>query len=159
MLSEDQITSLWERRIAAEVRSLYFADLASRYSKQKQIITGIVFFFSSGAAGALVGKLPAWVPTTLSLGVAIITAYTIAVNLDLTIRTMAKFHYQWGELAEGYESLWSNIHAADAMLDFETLCRRERDLSELATTDAPNDQKRLAYWQDQVFQQHHLVSA
>jgi hypothetical protein len=159
MLSEDQITSLWERRIAAEVRSLYFGDLASRHSKRKQIVTGIVFFFSSGAAGALLGKLPTWVPISLSLLVALITAYPIAVNLDVTIRSMAKFHYQWSELAEGYASLWNNVHAEDALLDFDTLCRRERDLSELATTDAPNDQKRLAYWQDQVFKQHHLVGA
>ena len=159
MLSEDQITSLWERRIAAEVRSLYFGDLANRYSKQKQIITGVVFFFSSGAAGSLIGKLPTWVPVSLSLFVAVLTAYTIAVNLDVTVRTMAKFNYQWSELAQAYETLWSNVHGADAALDFESLCRRARDLSELATTDAPNDQKRLAYWQDHVFKQHHLVNA
>jgi hypothetical protein len=158
MLSESQIASVWERQISAEVRSLYFGELASKYAKKKQAITFLVFFLSSGAAGTLIAKLPSVVPITLSLIVALLSAYTIAVNLDVTIRTMAKFHYSWSELALGYEALWANIHGPDADLTFESLARRERDLSELATTDAPNDQGRLGYWQDQVFKQHHLIS-
>ncbi len=159
MLAENQITSVWERQISAEVRSLYFAELASNYSKKKQIITGTVFFFSSGAAAALIAKAPAWVPTVLSITVAAVTAYTIAINLDMTIRNLSKFHLGWSELATGYENLWNNIYSGDAELTYESLVRRERDLSELAATDAPNNQERLAYWQDQVFRQHHLVGA
>jgi len=47
MLSEDRITSLWERQIAAEIRSLYFGELAGKYSKRKQAITFVPFFLSS----------------------------------------------------------------------------------------------------------------
>lgn len=157
MFSETQIDNLWERQIGAEVRSLYFGELASRYARKKQVITGLVFFLSSGAAGSLIGKMPAWVPTSLSIAVAILTAYTIAINLDVTIRSMARFHHNWSELAQSYENLWNNLYAVDAETKFEILVRRERDLSELATTDAPNDPTRLSYWQDQVFKQHHLV--
>lgn len=157
MLSDNQITSVWERQISAEVRALYFGELASRYSRKKQAVTFLVFFFSSGAAATLIAKLPAWVPITLSLVVSVLTAYTIAVNLDVTIRTMAKFHSSWSELALGYEGLWANVHAENAQVTFEMLARRERDLSELATTDAPNNQNRLSYWQDVVFKQHNLL--
>ena len=157
MLSQAQVTSLWERQISAEVRSLYFGELARNYSKRKQVISGVVLFLSSGAAGTLLGRLPTWVPITLSVLVAALTAYTIAVNLDLSTRTMARYHYQWSELAQGYEALWNNVQNDDALLDYESLMRRERDLAELATTDAPNNQERLSYWQDQVFKQHHLV--
>lgn len=158
MLSENQITDVWERQIAAEVRSLYFGELASRYSKQKQWITFVTLFLSSGAAGSLLAKLTFWVPFFLSTFVAVLTAYTVAINLDLTIRSMAKCHYSWNELAHAYERLWDNVHAEDAQLTFESLTRRERDLGELATTDAPNNQDRLAYWQDHVFRLHKLVA-
>ena len=90
---------------------------------------------------------------------ALVTAYTIAVNLDTTIRAMAKFHYSWSELAHAYQALWDDVHVEDAELTFESLARRERDLGELATIDAPNNQERLGYWQDYVHKQHHLVGA
>ena len=157
MLTDDQITNVWERQLSSEVRSLYFGELASRYSRRKQIITGVTFFFSSGAAATLIGRAPSWVPIILSVVVAAVTAYSIAVNLDTTIRTMAKFHYSWSQLASDYERLWNTLHRDGAVAEFEQLIGRERDLSELATTDAPNDQDRLGYWQDQVFKQHRVV--
>jgi hypothetical protein len=158
MLTNDQITAVWERRIAAEVRSLYFGELANRYSKRKQWFTGLTFFFSSGAAATVVARLPAWIPVLLSVLVAAITAYSIAVSLDASIRSMAKFHYSWSQLAADYERLWNHTYSDEAGDDFERIAARERDLSELATTEAPNDPSRLGYWQEQVFRQHHLVS-
>src|SRR5712691_3531747 len=95
MLTEHQITDVWEGQIAAETRSLYFADLASVYSTRKQWITGISFFLSSGAAATLIAKSPVWAPTLMASLVAVITAYAVAVNLDAKIRTMAKLHYAW----------------------------------------------------------------
>jgi len=48
MLSEAQIKRVWDNMLAAETRALYFGDLASRYTRQKQWIAGISFFLSSG---------------------------------------------------------------------------------------------------------------
>ena len=48
MLNDHQITSVWEHLLAAETRALYFGDLTSRYTAQKQWITGVSFFLSSG---------------------------------------------------------------------------------------------------------------
>ena len=90
MLTEFQINLVWENMLAAEARSLYFGDLACRYTRWKQIITGGSFFLSSGAAAAVIGKLPLWVPVILTLGVAAATAYSMAVNLDGKIWTMGK---------------------------------------------------------------------
>lgn len=58
MLSEFEISRVWENMLAAETRSFYFADLASRYTRTKQWITGGSFFFASGAAATVVGKEP-----------------------------------------------------------------------------------------------------
>ena len=157
MLSESQITNVWEHQIGAEVRSLYFGELANRFSTRKQWITGLVFFLSSGAAATLIGKLPSWVPISLSVLTAFLSAYTISVSLDATIRTMSKLHYSWSEIAHGYESLWNDVYSDFASERLDTLMNRERDLSEVATTDAPNDQERMGYWQAQVLKDHHVI--
>ena len=79
MLSEAQIKRVWGNMLAAETRALYFGDLASRYTHQKQWITGISFFLSSGAAASIISKAPAWIPLVLALIVAASTACAMAV--------------------------------------------------------------------------------
>ena len=159
MLTESQIDQVWERKLGAEVRSLYFADFASRYSRRKQAITFVTFFLSSGAAATLIGKAPSWVPIVLSVTVAILTAYSVALGLERLVRTMAKLHYSWNQIATDYDRLWNHTYEDQAESQFEELLRRERDLSELATTEAPNNQKIMGEWQDHVFRQYHLNDA
>lgn len=159
MLSEDQITDVWERQISAEVRSLYFAELTNQYSRKKQWITFTTLFLSFSAAGSLLARSPIWVPTTLSVLVAVITAYTIAINLDLTIRSTSKLQSAWSELAFDYARLWDNTYADDAQQTLSALARRERELSDLGATDAPHHPKRVEYWQDYVLRQRNLVPA
>jgi len=62
MLDEFQTSQVWENMLAAETRSLHFADLTSRYTRTKQWMTGISFFLASGAAASIIGKLPQSVP-------------------------------------------------------------------------------------------------
>ena len=159
MLTEDQITSLWERMISAEVRSLYFAELASNYTRQKQVISGASFFLASAAAATLIAKLPAWVAILLACITALLSAYSIARGLDGAARTMSKLQFSWGDLASGYESLWNTTYEEQAIRRLEQLIARENDLSSQSSTEAPNKQDRLGYWQDQVFRQRHLIPA
>jgi len=37
MLTESQIEQIWQRKLGAEVRSLYFGDFASRYSEAAEM--------------------------------------------------------------------------------------------------------------------------
>jgi ATPase subunit of ABC transporter with duplicated ATPase domains len=157
MLDEFQRTQAWENMLAAETRSLYFDDLASRYTRQKQWITGLSFFFASGAAASLIGKAPESVPTILSLLVAAMTAYSIAVGLDRRVATMAKLHSAWNRISQEYSRLWSHIGDEDAENQLRQIIEMSREPSELATTDAPNDQKLLDKWQDRVFALYHLT--
>ena len=159
MLTEDQITGVWERWLAAEVRSLYFAELAGNYTRQKQWISGLSFLSASGAAATLLGKAPSWVPLLLSCITAVISAYSIAIGLDTSARTMSKLQYSWSELATAYEGLWNTTYASSASQQFAILAARENDLSSQGSTEAPNKQERLAHWQTHVFRQHHLISA
>jgi len=157
MLTDFQRTQVWENMLAAETRSLYFGDLASRYTRQKQWITGLSFFFSSSAAASLIGKAPEFVPIVLSLAVAGMTAYSIAVGLDRRIATMAKLHSAWDRIAQEYNRLWNHTTGDDAENRFEQILEMSREPSDLATTDAPNDQKLLGQWQDRVFAMYHLT--
>ena len=159
MLTSNQIDDIWEGSISSEVRSLYFGDLANLYSAQKQWITGLSFFLASGAMATLVGKLPVWIPILFSLIVALLNAYSVAVNLDSKMRTMSKLHLAWKQIGNDYTRLWNHTYDEDAEAQLTELLHRELELSELATTEAPNDPKRLSRWQDLVFKLHRLESA
>lgn len=143
--------------LAAEARSLYFADLASLYTRRKQFITGTSFFLSSGAAASLLGKLPPWIPLMLATAVALLSAYSMAVGLDRKIGTMAKLHSTWNQISMEYDRLWNHQNDSNSEEQLDQIIRREKEPSELATTDAPNDQKRLGKWQDHVFTMYRLT--
>ena len=139
MLNESQVLSVWEDMLAAEARSLYFADLASRYTRRKQIITGLSFFLSSGAAATVIAKSPLWLPVALAVTSASADAYSMAVGLDRKIGTMAKLHGVWNRIATDYERLWNHAYDADAEDQLSSIVQREKEPSELAATEAPND--------------------
>jgi len=136
--------------VEAEVRSAYFGDLSSSTTKLKQIITGVTFFLSSGAAATLIGKLPAAVPVVLSILAAVATAYSIAVGLDGRIKTLTKLHAEWNHLSADYERLWTHWSDEDAEETFDSLIRRASDASEIAL-EMPNDPKRLDKWRTTVY--------
>ncbi|MBI3697789.1 MAG: hypothetical protein HY238_23525 [Acidobacteria bacterium] len=154
MLTEHQRTRVWESLVKAEVRSLYFGDLASRNTKRKQIITGVSFFLSSGAAATLAAQSPSWIPLVMSGVVAVLIAYSIAVGLDKAAATMAKLHYTWNQLAADYDHLWDHWDEDDAEEVLGELVRRSRDASELGTTEAPYNPSLLEKWTEHVYAQY-----
>ena len=150
MLSEFQRTRVWEGMWASEIRALYFADLASRYTRHKQFITGLSFFLSSAAAASLIGKLPQWMPILAATAVALASAYSMAAGLDRKAATMAKLHSAWSQLGADYERLWSHTEDDNAEAQLNEIIRREKEPSELATTEAPNDTNLMGKWQEHV---------
>jgi hypothetical protein len=116
--------------LGAETRSFYFEDLASRYTLRKQIITGASFFLSSGTAAA--------------------NAYSMAVSLDRKIGTMAKPHATWGRISADYDRLWNHAYDDDAEARLDAIAQSEIAPSELAATDAPDNQGLLGKWQEHL---------
>jgi hypothetical protein len=149
-LTEGETRTVWTRMAEAEVRSLYFANLASRYTKRKQIITGISFFLSSGAAATLVAKTPSWVPLLLSSVVALATAYSISIGLDRYIQTLSNLHSEWNQLYTDYEHLWNHWSDDDADSTLATLLKKARDASEIAT-GMPYDEGLIKKWSETVY--------
>ena len=114
MLTQDQVAEVWDEMIAAEVRSLYFAELGARYTKRKQIISALSFFLSSGAAVTIMAKLRSAVPIVMSASTAIATAYSIAVGLDKKAATMAKLYSTWSQIESDCRILWNHWFQEDA---------------------------------------------
>jgi len=157
VLNEFQTNRVWENMLSAEARSLYFGDLASRYTVQKQWITGASFFLSSGAAATIIARTSNLVPLVLALLVALVNAYAMAVNLDRRIATMEKLHSAWSKITTEYDHLWNHAGDDDAEQHLTRIIEQEREPSEIATTDAPNDQALLTKWQERVFALYHLT--
>jgi hypothetical protein len=158
MLTENQTNRVWEKMIAAEVRSLYFGDLATRYTRRKQVITGLSFFLSSGAVVTLATKMELWIPLVMSAIAAALTACSIAIGLDKAAPGMAKLHYTWNHLAADFERLWNHWHEDDAEAVFQDLLRRAREASQIST-EAPYDERLIAKWEDRVLAQYGLAAA
>jgi hypothetical protein len=136
--------------VEAEVRSLYFADLANRYTRRKQFIAGLSFFLSSGAAASIIAKASNWVPILLAVIVALASAYSMAVGLDRYISGMAKLHYGWNHLAADYERLWNHWRDDDAERILEDLVKQAMEMSEQAT-EMPYHEKLIDKWRDIVY--------
>ena len=85
--------------------------------------------------------------------------YLIARGLDGATRTMSKFQFSWSELASSYQSLWNATYEDTAVARLEQLVLKENELSSQASTEAPKNQERLGYSQEQIFKQRHLISA
>jgi hypothetical protein len=159
MLTDPQVNDVWSEMIGAEVRSLYFADLGAKYTKTKQVITGIAFFLSSGAAATILGKSPVWVPVLFSIVTAVATAYSIAVGLDRKAASMAKLHYTWSQIESDYRRLWNHWYEDDAEDQLKDILLRVREASQTAITEAPYDENLVKKWRSFVLKQHHIAPA
>jgi hypothetical protein len=159
MLTEGQTNRVWEKAVEAEVRSLYFADLAAYYTRNKQIITALSFLLSSGAAATVAAHASWFFPFTTAAISALLSGYSIAVGLDRKAATMAKLHSSWNELHAGYERLWYHWSDDNAEARFEELLKQDRDASETGTLEAPYDESRFDKWTHLVYERYQQTAA
>ena len=158
-LSEVESNRVYERMVQAEVRSFYYGELASRYSKRKQLLAGTSFFLSSAAAATIVSQLPTLIPIVASVTVALANAYSIAVGLDRKVLILSKLHSQWSRISSDAEHLWVHWYENDAEAELVDLVNRSREASETGTTDAPYEPQTLRKWEDYVFKLRGLTTA
>lgn len=150
VLTDSQVNRVWQRMLEAEIRSLYFGELAARFAARKQIITAVSFFLASGAAASVIAKLPALIPSLLALLVAAGMAYSIAFNLDNCIRTMTKLHCEWNRLSSEYDRLWNHWQDDDAEQVLRHLLDRAAEVSE-AAMGMPYSETAINRWTEIVY--------
>jgi hypothetical protein len=150
MLTESEANRVWQKMYEAEVRSLYFGSLAARYTKEKQIITGVSFLLSSGAAATVAAKLPSLVPIISASIAAVLTAYSIAVGLDRKAASMSRLKYQWSQIASDLERLWNHWYEDGAGARLEEILKLSREASQAGSSEAPYDEELMGKWQKRV---------
>jgi hypothetical protein len=148
-LTQHQIDSVWREKVEAEVRSLYFGELASRYTARKQVMAGISFFLSSGAAATVIAKAPTWVPATLAIISAIAAAYSFAIDIEKRISSLAELHEKWNLIALDLDILWNHWYDADAEETMRTLSKRASDASALGVK-MPYEEPLIDKWTDRA---------
>jgi hypothetical protein len=153
-LSESQAGRVWTRMVEAEIRSLYFADLATRQTSLKQWITGGSLFLSSGAAATIASNLPFYIPLIMSALTAALSAYSIAAGLDKRISAMVRLHDDWNRLQLEYERLWHHWEDDDAEDTFRKLQDQERILSQAGIEIRPYDEALIDKWSTITYERH-----
>ena len=146
-IPESETEQVWEAMRAAKVRSLYFGEILSRYTKRKQWVQGISLAFSSGAVLTAIGRVgPEWT-SVLAAIVAIANVWAISTNLDQQLLTLTALRTSWEALRIKYSDVWSRWYEDGAARRFKALEHRANDLGMVATTGAPWDERAVARWE------------
>jgi len=160
MLSELQQQRVWEGWLSAEIRANYFADLAGVYHRRQRWSTWLTLVASSGAAAAVLSKLPpewGWAAPVLALATAALSLYSLVTQNQKSAMDSADLHHRWNKLANEYWRLWDSMYATEAADQLAKLEEVGEELSKVGTS-FPAERRRLLRWQDHVERQHHLVA-
>ena len=153
MLSQAQIQRVWEGMLAAEIRALYFADLAARYNARQAKATWATLVLSSGAVVSLLAALPEeyalWVRLALTVTTVIVSAYSLAAQIQKRALEASDLHERWHRVAAEYQAIWENVGALDA---FERLQKVDNTVAELSTAShqIPYRERLMRKWQVRV---------
>ena len=154
MLTKSQVDEVWNSMFKAEVRSYYYGDLASRYTRWKKVLTGSSFLLSSIAVALVVGGAEGqYIFATLNLIIAATSGFSIGFSLDENVARMSRLRHSWSQVADEYERLWNRWYEEPAEHTLLKLQQQARLLSDEGI-QAPRRQKLLAYWYDQVCSMH-----
>lgn len=155
MLSEFQQDELWRNWISAEIRSDYFADMATRYARWHSWLIWLTLFFSAGTLAAVIGGLPvnlAPLKPILALVTTALSLLSLVMQNPKKSAESADLHFKWNRLAEEYKSLWANPYSEDAESEYSSLVSREAEVSK-ASLVIPNRPKIVEKWERHVLAQ------
>ncbi len=160
MLSEFQQRDLWERWLAAEMRSNYFADRAHHYASIHGWITWGTLLSSSGAAITILSgsSVPQWIKPTLAIIAAGLSLLSLAKQFQKRSFECSELQYKWNRLAYEAESLWNDTWANDAEARLQEIAEKAAELSKAAST-IPYNERVMLKWENQVLQHHDLQAA
>lgn len=137
MVHPDSLTyTVWEKMLAAQMRALYFGDLVTRYQRTDRALAALLLLLTSGAAAALIAKLPNdlhWLTAGLALAAAAVSVWRILARYPDQAAGAADLHLHWNRLAANYEKLWNSLYAEDAEMKLEQLQARGQELSKAST--------------------------
>ena len=149
-IPETEAGQVWRAMREARVRSLYFGELAARYTRRQQWVQGLSLAFGSAAFVTLVREPWPLVAAGCAAVVAVANVWATATNLNQTQATLVMLRTAWEGLRLEYGDVWSNWYRDGAEAKFEALQRRSNDLGMLANAGVPWDRKTVRRWEDFV---------
>jgi hypothetical protein len=157
MLNDFQQKNVWDGLLGAEIRAAYFAELSRKYQQTQKFLTLGTLLLSSGATIALLTTLvPAnlnWVKPVLTLVAAGLSLWSLVSKNERNSIDCADLHFRWQRLADGYEILWSDVYAEDAVERLNILRLEEAQISK-SSTSMPDDSRLMSACQDNVVMHH-----
>jgi len=161
MLSEFQISDVWEQWISAETRSLYFAEMGRRYNLWQNLLTWATLFLASGATATFLSD---WLPVEYGWVKPVLTALAAALSgLSLVMQNQKKYadcadlHFKWNRLAEEYKALWNETYSEAAASTLAGLNGKAAELSKSGIWIGYKE-KTLLKWENHVLQQHGVAA-
>jgi len=160
MLSEFQSRDLWERWLAAEMRSNYFADRAQYYASVHNWISWRILLFSSGAAVTILSGsyVPQWIKPSLAIGAAGLSLLSLVKQFQKRSFECSELHYKWNRMAYECETLWNNVWSDDAEARLQNIAQKAAELSK-SSSGIPYNERVMLKWESHVLQHHNLQAA
>ena len=159
MLSDVQITRVWEGMLGAEIRAKYFAEMSSRYVRYQKWGTWITLLFASSNAVALLATIPqqmVWVRLALAVCVTGTSIYlAIAGNIQKAF-DCSNLYEGWSKLHQSYRTIWEDTGSVNAAALLNDLDARAVGISR-SSTSLPYDKKAMGKWQTHTEREHGLV--
>lgn len=159
MLSDAQITRVWESMLGAEIRAKYFAELSARYVRNQKLGTWFTILFASSNVAALLATIPqneAWIRLALAVCATGTSVYlALAGNIQKAF-DCANLHEAWSRLHQGYRAIWEAIDADDALAVLNDLDTRQTGISK-SSISLPRDKNAMKKWQTHTEREHGLV--
>ena len=138
----------------AEVRSYYYGDLASRYTRWKKLTTAASFLLSSVAAALVLGGVwQEYLPAVLSLIVALVSGLSIGFSLDEQVMRIVRLRHSWSQVADRYQQLWNRWKDDNAETVLLNLQQQTRELSDEGV-NTPYRENLMSRWYNHVLSRH-----
>lgn len=159
MLTESQIDRVWKCLIAAEVRALYFAELANLHMTRQRRLSWIGLFLTSGAFGSVLALAANVAPAITIWSSVLLGAVATGIALYRTVwstpsdaSAAARLYSRWNRLAAECQTLWETTWSDDAESRLARCEERSREVSE-ESLGFPADERRLTHWEGYVLLQ------
>jgi hypothetical protein len=153
MVNDLQRSTVWQKKMEAEARALYFGDHASKECRRKRNIGIATVIIGSSTFVSILGKVPV-LPEACSAAIAFLGLYQIATSQDDTIRTYGELQLGWTQLDHDFDRLYSRPRDVDAERTLSDCLTREAALAQKGSTQTVLDHKRWKKCLNEVYRKH-----
>ena len=141
MGSMEKRTEMWNSMLDAEMNEIYWSDEAKRYGSFDRSLKLTIAVLSSGTTVALFSTFSSHPILVKVLALLVTVVSLVHSNFFSTnrLKLVTGLAARWKEIAIEYRLLWAELEdeemvSAKTWKEYETVCRREKQIDESAFT-------------------------